>query len=547
MPTVTLNKKVFEKLVGKKLPKDKLADRISMLGTDLESIQGNEITVEVFPNRPDMLSEQGFARAFSSFIGAKTGLRQYKVRKSGEKVIIDKSVSKVRPYTACAIVKGLKLDEEKLREIIQVQEKLHITYGRNRKRCAIGVYPLEKITLPIRYLARKPKDIRFTPLDMPKQMSANQILAQHQTGKDYGHLLEGKDNYPLFIDAKDNVLSMPPIINSETVGKVTKTTKELFIECSGHDFDVVSICLNIIVTALADMGGDIYSMELDYSGKKKTTPNLNPVTVPVNLNYINNVLGLNLKEKDIKKLLTRMGYDYSNKKALAPAYRADILHPIDLVEDIAIAYGYEHFQEEIPNVSTIAKESHEHIIITKIAQLLSGLGLLETNTYHLMNEKELNTNMNLTYPPVALANAPTEHNRLRNWMIPSLMKVLNDNKRHEYPQNIFEIGTVFLPDKKTEQGVKEIKRLAALTCHKDANYTEAKQILEYVLDNLGLAYEFKETEHSSFIPGRVARVSVAGKEVAYVGELHPKVLNNWDLTVPVAALELNITELLEKL
>src|SRR3989344_8001887 len=161
MPTVNLNKKEFEKLVGKKLELDKLKDRISMLGTDLEKIEGNEIIVEVFPNRPDMLSEQGFARAFSSFIGVKKGLRDYKVKRSNYKVIVEKSVKEVRPFTACAVVKNLKFDDEKIKSIIQIQEKLHIGYGRNRRKVAIGIYPMEKINFPIKYLALPPEKIKF--------------------------------------------------------------------------------------------------------------------------------------------------------------------------------------------------------------------------------------------------------------------------------------------------------------------------------------------------------------------------------------------------
>jgi len=230
MPSVTLNRKVFEKLVGKKLSEKELKDRISMLGTDLESLDKDEIHVEIFPNRPDMLSEQGFSRAFSSFIGLKTGLRKFEVKKSEEKLIIDNSVKSVRPYSICAIVKNLKFDDEKIREIIQVQEKLHVTYGRNRKKCAIGIYPLEKIKFPIKFVGKNPKDILFQPLESKKEMTGLQILSQHPTGKDYGHLLEGKDKFPLFIDANNKVLSMPPIINSYDVGKISESTKEVFIE-----------------------------------------------------------------------------------------------------------------------------------------------------------------------------------------------------------------------------------------------------------------------------------------------------------------------------
>ena len=199
MPTITLNKEVFEDLVGKKLPLGELKDRISMLGTDLESIENNEIKVEIFPNRPDLLSEQGFARAFSSFIGVKKGLRKYGVKKSGEKLIIENSVKEVRPFTACAIVKNLQLNEKKIEQIIQIQEKLHVTYGRNRKKCAIGVYPLDKIKFPIRYKADVPKNIKFQPLEAADEMLASEILNDHPKGKEYAYLLEGKNEKLLFV------------------------------------------------------------------------------------------------------------------------------------------------------------------------------------------------------------------------------------------------------------------------------------------------------------------------------------------------------------
>ena len=276
MPTININRKVFESLIGKKLPTEKLKDRISYLGTDLESVTEDEIIVEIFPNRPDMLSVQGFSRVFSSFIGAKTGLRQYKVEPSKEKVIIDRSVADVRPYTACAIVKDMHFDDEKIKEVIDIQEKLHITYGRNRKKAAIGIYPFEKIKTPITFTAKNPEEIKFQPLEFPREINGRQILSQHPAGRDYGHLLEGMDKFPVFIDANNEILSMPPIINSHKTGKISEKTTDVFIECSGFDFNILRKCINIIVAALADMGGKIYSMDLIYGDKKFTTPNLTP-------------------------------------------------------------------------------------------------------------------------------------------------------------------------------------------------------------------------------------------------------------------------------
>jgi len=544
MPSVILNRKVFEQLVGKKLPEEELKDRISYLGTDLESIDKDEIHVEIFPNRPDMLSEQGLARALSSFIGVNTGLKKYEVKKSDYKLTVEPSVKNVRPYTACAVVKGLKFTDEKIKEIIQIQEKLHIGYGRNRKKVAIGIYPFEKIKMPIRFMAKKPRDIKFQPLEFPREIDGLQILSQHPTGRDYGHLLEGLDKFPIFIDANDQILSMPPIINSHPVGKISETSKDVFVECSGFDYKVLSKCLNIVIAALADMGGKIYSMEIDFNGKKVVSPNLSPEEMDVDIEYINKKLGLTLKEKDIKILLEKMGYGYTKGKALIPAYRVDVIHPVDLVEDIAIAYGYENFPAVIPKAATVGSEDPFAIFKKKATKILVSLGLVECKTYYITNKDNQTKKMELDIPLVELANAlNAEFDSLCAWLIPSLMEVLQNNKHHEYPQNIFNIGGVFKKDTSTETGVLEQERLSCVLCSDDTDYTRILQTLDYLMRMMGTEYTIEETEHPSFIPGRVGRVVVNGKKVAYIGEIAPQVLCNWEMDMPVAAFELNLTEL----
>lgn len=548
MPTITLNRKTFEKLVGKKIPDDKLKDRISYMGTALEGLTDKEIHVEVFPNRPDLLSEQGFARAFSSFMDIKTGLAEYPVKKSPYKVIVEDSVKDVRPFTACAVVKGLKFDDDKIKEIIQIQEKLHVTYGRNRKKVAIGVYPFEKIKMPIRFIAKKPTEIRFRPLEFPRELTGLQILSQHPTGRDYANLLEGKDKFPIFVDANDQILSMPPIINSHEVGKITEATKDVFIECSGFDYDVLAKCLNMVVTALADMGGEIYSIEIDLYGKKVTSPNLEPTEMICDIPYISKRLGIELKEKDVKSLLEKMGYGYSKGKALVPSYRADVLHPIDLAEDIAIAYGYENIPEEIPKVATVGQEDKLEIFKRKVSEILVGLGILECKTYHLTSKEVQSKLMNIDIDIVELANSINqEYNVLAAWIIPSLMQVLKNNKHHEYPQNIFTVGGVFSKDSSTDTGVLEQERLACILCSEQSDYTRIRQVLDYLLSSIGLEYKVEPTEHPSFIEGRVGRVIVNGKKVAYIGELHPMVISNFELDFPTVAFELNLSELFDSL
>jgi len=538
MPTVKLNKEVFEGLVGKKLPLDKLKERISYLGTDLESIEGNEISVEVFPNRPDLLSEQGFARAFSSFIGVKRGLRKYNIKKSECKVKIESSVNSVRPFTACALVKNLKFDNEKIKEIIQIQEKLHITYGRNRRKAAIGIYPIEKIKPPIYYKALPPEKIKFKPLESNKEMTGLQILSQHPTGREYGYLLEGKDKFPIFIDSNNKILSMPPIINSDETGKITNKTKEVFVECSGSDFQTLNILLNIIVTALADMGGEIYSMGLEYPNEKYTTPNLNPTKMKIKRDYINRLIGLDFKESELKKLFERMGCSYVKGTVLIPAYRADILHPIDLVEEIAIAYGYENFKPEIQSISTTGKESKFEVFKRKIREVLIGYGLMETSSF-IITSKQIVEEENKDHRLIEIKNPLSkEFNVLRTDLLSSTLQTISKNQHNEFPQKIFEIGTIFDFENQKEN-------LAIALSHEKANFTEMKQILDSFISLLGLKYEIQETQHNSFIEGRVGRILVNNKKIGYIGEINPKVLRNFGLEMPVTCMEINLDELFE--
>lgn len=550
MPSITLKKSEFERLLGKKFPVEKLKDRISMMGTDLNSIEGDEIDVEIFPNRPDLLSLQGFVRAFASFTGIRPGLSAYKVKRSGEKVIIDSSCKNVRPYTACAIIRGIDFTDERIKDVIQIQEKLHVTYGRNRKKAAIGIYPCEKIKFPVTFRADVPGKIKFVPLEYDKELDGLQVLSKTSTGREFAHLLEGYKKFPYFIDSNDEILSMPPIINSHKTGKITLDTRDVFVECSGFDFNVLSKCLNIICAAFADMGGSVYSVDLVYdqsygrSMEKISTPVLDPEIMDLDLEYINKLLGLKLSVKEAKKLLERMGFGFKNGKVLVPAYRADIMHQADLAEDIAIAYGYENFESQIPNVATIGSEDRFELFRSKIVDLLIGLGMIEVLTYNLTSSESQSQKMLFDAEPVKIRNSlSAEYNVLRSWVTPSIMEVLSNNKHNDYPQNIFGFGTVFTKDTKEETNIKEQERLAVALCSDDCDYTKIRQVLDYLLSSLGIDFTVKNAEHPSFIPGRVARVSVNGKGVAYIGEIHPEVLSNWDLQFPVAAFELNVTEL----
>ena len=539
MTILSFNRKRFEKDVGKL--DEKMQENIALFGTPVEELNDDELQIEIFPNRPDLLSYGNYVNAFNSFLGKKTGLRKIKINKPEKDFVvnIDSSVTNVRPYTVCAIVKNLKLTDDKIKEIIDIQEKLHLTLGRKRKKAAIGVYPLEKIKLPISYKAMKPEEIKFRPLEFPNEITGRQILAKHPAGKDYGMLLGGLDKFPVFVDANNQILSMPPIINSHETGKVTLDTKDVFIECSGFDFDNCNKILNILVMAFEFMGGKIYQMNLK-GNKNILTPDLTPEKIKLSIANVNQLLGLDLKEKEIKNFLERMGHEYNKGFVLVSSSRVDILHEVDLIEDIAIAYGYDKFIPEIPKISTIGNIDSKEILKKKISEILVGLELIETMSYHLVSKdsiKKLGDNPK-EYMPVK--NSKTEHEFLRKNLSNYLLKIFSENIDVEYPQEIFQIGKVF-------DELEEKDNLAIAIS--PGNFTKLKQILDYLskMLNIELTVEEASVFPNWFIEGRVASIVFNGKEIGFFGEIHPKVLDNFKVKMPVALLEISLNEILEKL
>jgi len=544
MASVKFNKKIFEKEIGKL--NEAMQNKIAMFGTTVEGVDDGELEIDVSPNRPDLLSYQGFKRS----LGKNVGLKKYKIN-SPEKdyrVIVDSSVSSVRPFTACAIVKGLKFDDDKIKEIIEIQEKLHVTVGRKRKKLAIGIYPMEKIKLPITFKAMEPDKIKFKPLEASREMTGLQVLSHHPVGRDYAHLLAGKSKFPIFVDADNEVLSMPPVINSELTGRVTEKTKEIFIECSGYDFDILNKCLNILVTTLADMGGKVYQMNVEYK-KVEVTPNLDFEEVRLSVENVNKLLGLNLSEKEIKVLIGRMGHEYNKGVAKVSSWRTDVLHEVDLIEDVAIAYGYENFEPEIPEISTIGKENPKETMKRKLAEILSGLNMLEVSNYHLTTESEqfskMGNNDKLQKGKIEVLDSKTEYFLLRNNLSHYLMKNLSENVDSEYPQKMYELGKVF--NLGENDLIEETEGLSIVLA--SGNFTELKQVLEYLARMIDVRFEIKEmsVNLAHFVEGRSAEVLLDGKSVGSFGEVHPKILKNFKIKMPASLLEINLEEIFSKL
>ncbi|MFT4309415.1 MAG: phenylalanine--tRNA ligase subunit beta [Candidatus Woesearchaeota archaeon] len=536
MPTVTFDKKKVLSLIGD-IDDETLKDRISMIGTDLEYVNDTEICVEIFPNRPDMLSLEGFSHAIKNFIGRGSGFEDIIPEKSNYKIIVEPKMKSIRPYTVAAVVKGISLDDASLDSIIQLQEKLDMTYCRKRKKAAIGVYPYDKIAWPIRFTAKKPNDIVFTPLE-GKRMNANDILEYHPAGKKYGGLIKELEEYPLFIDTNDNILSMPPIINSDETGRVSVNDTNLFVEVSGYDLWTLDRVLSIILFALMKNNGKIFSVNIVYEGSHRLTPINDNQRIDAPISYISRILGVNINHDDYIKLLSRMGFSYNDGQVIIPTYRTDIMHPIDIAEDIGIAYGYENFKSNILSISTIAREDPIEVFKKRIISCCIGHKFQETLSYHLM-PRELALKSGAE--PVMLLNPMNEeYDSLRPTVLLSLIDICSRNKQSELPRGFFEIGRVF---KTVDNSVIEYDELAILIEDFKSDYTMIRQVYDSIIRLYNVDYEIVESSDDSssmFFGGRHAIIMSNNRMLAEFGEIHPDILHSMKIENPACGLKMNI-------
>ena len=544
MPVITVDRKDFCRLIGKDISMNEIEEKIPMLGAGWEGNDKEEFSVEINPNRPDMLSVEGLARAFSSFIGIRSGIKTYKAEKSIYMVNVDSVTKPIRPYIVCAAITGMTFTDESIKSLMDIQEKLHITHARKRRKAAIGVHDLDKIKFPLLYTAKDPS-FKFIPLGEEKEMTLDNILKHTEKGKDYSWVLKGKEKYPLLMDSENKVMAMPPIINSIHT-KVEENTKNLFIDVTGTDEKTINEILNIVVTSLAERKGKIHSVKIKYVDRVIETAKLETNMMKLEPNYVNKLLGLKLSNNEIIELLRKMGFDGNemgkeNINVIIPCYRTDIMHQMDLVEDISIAYGYDKFEPEIPNISTIGEENPFESFNNRLRNLLVGYGLQEVMTFMLTNKNNSYKKMGMEERNVIeTVNSKTEeYNIVRSWLLPSLMEVLWRNRNREYPQNLFEIGDVIEIDKKSDTGARTRRGLGIVLCHSKTGFSEMKSIVESILNNLGIKkYKIEESKIPCFTKGRAAKVVVEGNDLGRFGEIHPEVITNWELEMPVSACEI---------
>lgn len=558
MPTIELKIERLERLVGKKLDLKELEYDLQWIGLDLEdtNVEEQKVKVEYNPNRPDFSSPEGIARALKGYYELELGIPSYEVRQGEITLNVDPSVKKVRPYIVCGVIRDIDLDEDEVATLMTIQEHLHWAVGRDRRKVAIGVHDLDKIIPPYRYTAVKPDSVSFIPLHGDGYpMNLEEILLLHDKGIEYVHILEGKDVYPIIFDNNDEVLSFPPIING-VLTTVTDDTENLFLDLTGTDFKAVNLALNILSTTLLDMGAKIESVKVSYQGGKEIiTPNLNPKKWEVKAGYINDVIGLKLSLTEMIKCFQKIRMDAKKSKKngyldiWVPAYRGDIMHPVDFTEECAIGYGYFNLPLTIREGGVGAYHPIQDFS-SKIRKIMIGAGYLEILNFILTSSEKQYDLMKQNYDKtniVEIANPISkEYNTTRKKLLPQLMDTLLLNRSEEKPIRIFEVGDIILLDPDEETGTKREVHLSAASYHDEADFTEIRSTLDFIMISLGYEndFEIKPNKNLSYIDGRYGEIYLKGSKVGEIGEIHPEVLLNFKLEFPVAAFELNLQDFL---
>ncbi len=564
MPTIDVDYAEFEQLLGVKLHGDmeRLDEILAFVKSEVKLYDEQEgvVNIEIKDtNRADLWSAEGLARALRGFLGVAKGLKEYAVGEPIVEVHVDSRLMGIRPFMGCAIVKNVKLTDTIIRGLMHLQDKLDQTYGRNRQKTSIGLYDYTLIAPPLNYRVVKPDGISFVPLGFEEKLNLAEILERHPKGIEYSHIVKKHSVYPIILDSKGKPLSFPPIINSNDLGRVTSETPHVLVEVTGTMRETVLNTLKLVTLALIDHGGSAYTATVHYPPEyanaappKDVTPDFSNKRMNLNVEYTNKLLGLQLTGKRIAELLLTAGFGVENVTAeavtaLIPCYRIDVMHMVDLVEDVAVAYGYNNIEPLWRALPTTGSVRPEQRLIDVARELMIGLGFQEILSYTMTNLDNLFAKMNLEKTPlVEIANPKVVTlTCLRNWLLPSVMEFLSSNQSVEFPQKIFELGKVTLLDETRETKTRDEELLAAAISNANASFTDIKSALDSFFANLGVDWQIKATKHPSFIDGRVGAAVVNGVNVGVLGEINPQVLTAWKLENPTAAFEVNMQKIIK--
>lgn len=525
-----------------------ILDMLPFIGLDLEYRDDKCIRLEYSPNRPDFSTFYGISRALNGLLGKEVGMPKFEVYENRKNLIsVDTSVAKIRPFIVGIVAKGHKLNNNTIKQIVSMQEDLHNGIGRRRSKASIGFHNLNSIEFPLDYTTTS-DNLSFVPLDSSSSLTLAEILDNSVSGKKFGKLLKGSQ-YPILRDSKGNVISFPPIINSE-VTRIKDGVDNLLVEVTGVDKKTVDNVLANIVATLADTGFKLETVFIEQNNNTESfNANINTTLENVKTDYINKTLGLALSNEEVinclqKSRLDATTIDSSSINCMIPSYRIDIFGPIDIVEEVAIGYGLYNMEPSLPEFRLYGNRSRQNYFFDKIRQAMIGMGLTENINFILSNKDIHHKRMKLDKFNFHTVNnsKSDEHDVLRRSLLPSLLFSLSKNIHEEYPQKLFEIGQIFVPEKENF----EKWSLCCVSAFNGVTFSEIKAVLQTLMEIcFNTEFETVPSENSSFISGRSADIVYKGNPIGQIGEISPLLIDSFKLKMPVAAFELDLTELLQ--
>ncbi len=523
------------------------------------------VRINLLPVRPDLFDAHGLARALRGLLGLETGLADYTFKASGYTCMVERDVQEIRPWIACCVARGVTLDGDTLRGLMKLQENLHWALGRDRRRASIGIYDLDTLQPDFHYCSILPEEVEFVPLATSgSTMTPRRILEQHPKGIAYAHLLRGFERYPLLRDSTGRILSMPPIINSDDT-KVTPQTRNLLVDVTGPDRAAVHRTLAVIASSLSDAGADVQTVRIVYPGHQEETPTMTPSRMILSVAYTWQLLGVKPEPDAILESLKRMRFEaqpaspgsLEKFQVSVPAYRCDIMHECDLVEEVGIGYGYQQIAAQTQATArlafTVGKPLHREELAELCRTVLTGLGFLETMSLALTSPQLHFTRLRLSSSserPRLQNPVSSDQTELRAHLFSGLLQTLGSNSDARMPQHIFEIGDCFDIDEGSETGVKSTQKLAIAMAGANVSFASCRSVLEALSSELGLLIQMEPADSPLFIRGRGARILVSrvghpepALDWGTTGEIHPEVMESFGIRQPVALAEVSLDSL----
>ncbi|MDR1287514.1 MAG: phenylalanine--tRNA ligase subunit beta [Treponema sp.] len=589
MPKIEVNEQAFYTLAGcpggksRWNTREELEEALSCakaeLDSDAESMDGNipvsdrVLKIELNDtNRPDLWGTAGCARQLKIYGGGAIPLYPFfsspeKTLPAKHKVIVEKTVKQVRPYLAGFVASGRAITDPMLRDMIQTQEKLAWNFGRKRRTISMGLYRTAIIGWPIMYRAVDPDSVSFIPLQWDMPLTLREILRQHPKGKEYAFIQEHEPLHPLLADSSGAVLSYPPIINSADLGAVKAGDSNLFVELTGTDQRAVTLAASIVACDLADNGFTIEPVEINYEydtpfGRTCVTPWYFQEPVFCSLSRIEKYLGEKISAADSVKALARMGVRAEEARdaergsqggpvpgvrAFPPEYRNDFLHAADVMEDVMMGRGLSTFKPLRPRDFTVGRLAPITLFSRRVKGIMAGLGYQEMIYNYLGSKKDLVENMGGSGGRIIRISNPMTENYeyVRDSVLASLLESEAVSGHAAYPHRIFETGKVAYRDASENTGAATRQYLGFLHADRDAGFNTAAGQLQTLFYYLSRDYTTVESDDPRFIPGRAASIVYRGKPAGVFGEIHPAILENWGITVPCAAGEMDLDALIE--